>query len=326
MADPSVDRPPILFLHIGWAREYRGLSDDPVQGKFGFFLDGNEGRGEASNFKIFDGRCFGYAAQWSVALTKLGGSKLDDHINGVLVVWTAQSPTGDGRFIVGWYRNATVYAQMQAIRPDDDRPDILATAAAADCYLVGEDERSFSIPFQRSGWPGQARAWYADEYLTGSQVEQLLAYIVDGVSSNGFLDRVLPPPPPPPVVSPEVRKRVELAAEDAVVAYYEAQGWDVERVGEQNLGWDLNVTRGARRLRVEVKGRGGRGAVELTPNEYRSMSDVKLRMSYRLAVVFEAVSSPKVTIFRYMPGDDAWCSDTGDVLKLREMMGAVASF
>lgn len=329
MAIPLLNHPPILFLHIGWAREYRALPDDPVQGKFGYFLEGNENVGEASNFKDFDGRCFGFAAHWTVALAKLGGSKLDDHVDGVLVVWTAQSPAGDGRFIVGWYRNATVFSGLRAIRPDEDRPDILTSAAATDCHLVPEDERSFSVPSMRAGWPGIARAWYANEHLTGSQVERLFAYINDGVPSNGFLEgreTAEPDTGDRGTVSPELRKQVELAAEDAVVTYYEARGWKVERVGDQNLGWDLDVRQGARRLRVEVKGRGGRGAVELTPNEYRAMNDVKLRMSYHLAVVFDTLSNPQVTIFRYISGDDAWHSDAGDVLKLREMMGAIASF
>lgn len=101
MAAAQLDRPPILFLHIGWAREYRGLLDDPVQGKFGYFLEGNEDAGEATNFKVFGSRCYGYAAHWTVALIKLSGEKHQRSLDGVLVIWTASSPAGDGRFIVG---------------------------------------------------------------------------------------------------------------------------------------------------------------------------------------------------------------------------------
>lgn len=216
---------------------------------------------------------------------------------------------------------------MQHIRPDEERPDVLTSAEASDCHLVPEDERSFGIPFQRPGWPGQARAWYAGEHLSDRQIDQLLAY-VDGEPSNGFLDdrETVEEEEAHGAASPELRKQIELAAEDVAKAYYEARQWKVERIGDQNLGWDLDVRRGVRRLRVEVKGRGGYGAVELTPNEYRAMNDVKLRMSYRLAIVHVAASKPELTIFRYLPGEAAWQSESGQVLKLREMTGAIASF
>jgi len=46
---------------------------------------------------------------------------------------------------------------------------------------------------------------------------------------------------------------------------------------QENFGWDLDVTKSGRLLRVEVKGRGGQGVVELTPKEYAAMRDKKLR-------------------------------------------------
>jgi hypothetical protein len=54
-------RPEVLFLHIGWAREYRGAPGDLPQGKFGYIKDGNEDMGDALNFRDYRGRCFGYA-------------------------------------------------------------------------------------------------------------------------------------------------------------------------------------------------------------------------------------------------------------------------
>lgn len=332
MTELSGGHPPVLFLHIGWAREYRGLPDDPVQGKFGYFVDGGEDAGEGVNFECFpDGRCYGYAAHRKLNFSDLGGTKGDDQLEGVTVIWTATSPAGDGRFIVGWYRNATAYAEMQVIRPDESRPDCLVSAAASDCHLVPEEERTFFVPSLRTGWPGQAGAWYASKHLDGQQIGRLLSYL-DGEPSNGFLEGRVERPQPATVPSsnpadPELRKKVEKAAEDTVVAYYKARGWQVERIGNENKGWDLDVRRGARYLRVEVKGRSGTGLVQLTPNEYDSMINEKLRMSYRLAIVFDAMSSDsRLSIFGWHPARRQWLSEAGDTLNLKPVMAATATF
>ena len=57
-----------------------------------------------------------------------------------------------------------------------------------------------------------------------------------------------------------------------------------------NKGWDLEVTRGAVKLLVEVKGCSGDSRqVELTPNEYAAMGHRRYREIYRLAVVTRAL-------------------------------------
>jgi hypothetical protein len=92
MARRPTQVPPVLFLHVGWAREYKGAPDDPPLGKFGFMKKHpDEITGEARNFQVFKKRCFGYAplSHGSLDLTRLGGSKDDDQVAGVLVVWTA---------------------------------------------------------------------------------------------------------------------------------------------------------------------------------------------------------------------------------------------
>lgn len=103
-------RPPILFLHVGWSREYRGLSDDPPLGAFGYIRDGNEDAGEALNFRAFRHRYYGYAPHYRFDLRRLGGAADDKYVDGVLVIWTATDPAQGGRYVVGWYRNARVYS------------------------------------------------------------------------------------------------------------------------------------------------------------------------------------------------------------------------
>lgn len=88
------------------------------------------------------------------------------------------------------------------------------------------------------------------------------------------------------------------------------------------------MRKSARYLRVEVKGRSGTGSVELTPNEYRAMQDNKLRLSYRLAIVHNALQKDKAItrIFAYAPAAEAWLAETGETLKVEPVMGARASF
>ena len=323
-------RPQVLFLHIGWAREYNGGSDDLPQGKFGYIEDGNDDMGEALNFRGYRGRCFGYAPHHAIDLRRLGGAQDDDHVDGVLVIWTATNPDGSGRYVVGWYKNARVYSKTQRLRPDKARPDIVAQAATNDCHLVPVDERTFFIPRLTKGWPGVASAFYASETLSAAEVDKVIAY-VGGQASAGFYSGPKRKPPANgggwPSQDPVERAKIEKAAVAAVQAHFEEQGWSVERVEAENLGWDLNVTFGGRLLIVEVKGRGGEGSVELTANEFRAMNDDKLRMSYRLAIVFEALSkSPRLTIFEYAPGRKEWVSDGNATLSLRPMTSAIASF
>ena len=154
MALRSTIRPHILLLHIGWARRYRGYLDDPPVGSFGYLKEGNENAGEALNFRAYKGRCYGYAPHHTMKLARLGGAPDDEYVDHVLVIWTGTDPAQGGRYMVGWYRDARVYSHLQDVRPDNDRPAIIAEAAASNCHLVPVDERTFFIPNIVKGWPG----------------------------------------------------------------------------------------------------------------------------------------------------------------------------
>jgi hypothetical protein len=321
-------RPMVLFLHIGWAREYLGAPTDVPQGKFGFMKDGSEEANEALNFKSYKGRCFGYAPRGTIDIKRLGAPAGADHQDDILVVFTATNPDGSGRYVVGWYKDARVHSELQNTRPNRGKPYFIAEANAADAHRVAVDDRTFFVPSMREGWPGVASAFYASANLSPDNIDKLLSYI-GGSPSIGFADVPLERPSngAPRQNDPELRARVEAAAVAMVQRHYEAKGCVVQSVEDENLGWDLDITFGARIFRVEVKGRSGSGAVELTPNEYQSMTDERVRMSYRLAIVHDALTTDRrLTIFQYAPGDDAWLSDQADQLKLRLMTGAVASF
>ena len=105
-------------------------------------------------------------------------------------------------------------------------------------------------------------------------------------------------------VDVELKRRVELAAEDVVVAFEEARGRECERVGHLKIGFDIrslappdpqtgyrDPVTGVRR--IEVKGRKRGGAVRLTTNEWYKAQ--QLGDTYWLYVVWDPLHSPDPT-------------------------------
>ena len=98
-----------------------------------------------------------------------------------------------------------------------------------------------------------------------------------------------------------LKRRVELAAEDIVVAYEEARNRDCERVGHLKIGFDIrslaapdpqtgyrDPVYGVRR--IEVKGRRAGRPVRLTTNEWYKAQ--QLRDTYWLYVVWDPLENP----------------------------------
>jgi hypothetical protein len=233
---PKLALPAVLFLHIGWAREYRGDAKDPPLGKFGFFEEGNSATaGETLNFKAYKGRCYGYAAAGnSINIGKLGAKPGSDSVDGILVIWTATEPTEGGRYIVGWFQNARVHRQIQATRPNRIRPDFFVEAATEDCQLIPVDDRTF-IPAREKGWPGIAAAFFASENLSTDKLRRVLAYVDQGAGAEGFAEtKSEGDPPNPPAGPPD--PAVEIEAVKQVRLYYEKRRWRVKSVESENRG------------------------------------------------------------------------------------------
>ena len=98
-----------------------------------------------------------------------------------------------------------------------------------------------------------------------------------------------------------LRRRIELAAEDVVVAYEESQRRECERVGHQKIGFDIrslalpdpqtgyrDPVTGVRR--IEVKGRKRGQPVRLTTNEWYKAQ--QLGDTYWLYVVWDPLDGP----------------------------------
>ncbi len=104
-------------------------------------------------------------------------------------------------------------------------------------------------------------------------------------------------------IAPLVRdEEIEQIAVDAVIAFEQARGWQVESVESENRGFDLISRRPhpddpatALEVRfIEVKGRARVDLVPLTPHEYDTAK--RLRDSYWLYTVFNCATTPEVHV------------------------------
>ncbi len=103
-------------------------------------------------------------------------------------------------------------------------------------------------------------------------------------------------------LDPETRRRIELAAEDIVIAYEARRKWECERVGHLKIGFDIrslapsdnqtgyrDPVYGVRR--IEVKGRKRGQPIRLTTNEWYKAQ--QLGDSYWLYVVWDPLEDSK---------------------------------
>jgi hypothetical protein len=105
-------------------------------------------------------------------------------------------------------------------------------------------------------------------------------------------------------IDPETKRRIELAAEDVVIAYEAERGWETERVGHLKIGFDIrslgpadpqtgfrDPVSGVRR--IEVKGRQKGQPIRLTTNEWYKAQ--QLGDSFWLYVIWNPLQGPDPT-------------------------------
>ncbi|GJD30575.1 hypothetical protein PMNALOAF_1822 [Methylobacterium adhaesivum] len=324
---------PMVFVNIGWMKDYAGPSanDTPVGGH-GYLKDGNIGH-EVFNFASLDGKVYGYVPRSArINLKNPGGSSSDELVTAVTVVWIARNPSDKKTYIVGWYRDASVFRDNNHIKLKRSKNFIVTyqiEAPADKATLLPIDQRLFRIPTAKEeGNLGQSPVWYGGKDEFRAEVSAYLA--ADGtfaekpkVGLNGAKYQT----------DPELRKRIELAAVRHATAYYRSRAGGsqvVASVEKDGVGWDLNVTAptGAV-LKVEVKGLSGRDLlVELTPNEFAKMRSTEHRAQYIIYVVTEALTSEaRSHVFRHNAesskgGNLVWATADGRQLKIQQIVAA----
>lgn len=157
----------IVFVNIGWMIKYSSVSVlDPTLGGHGY-LKGNKFGHEAWNFLPNQGNMYGYVPRSSrINIRNLGADNESQKISGVTVVWIARSPRDKKIYIVGWYREATIYNDSDHIilrRPGNFDVGYQIVAPAEYAMLLPIDQRLFQIPTAGSngrGNLGQSPLWY----------------------------------------------------------------------------------------------------------------------------------------------------------------------
>jgi len=260
-------------------------------------------------------------------------------LSGVRVVWTATRPEG-GRFVVGWYDDATVFRRARGRHPNPPLGTetlYLIVTRAANAHLIPADERClYPVPDCRKrgvSWGmGQSNVRYLNE--------DGLAYLHD-LERRLFSRRTAKAGQAPRGTGNsgtgrqlDAAKRIEVenAAMDAVIDHFGDQ-WRIEdRSRVMGLGYDLRATpRDARRaseLLLEVKGCSGATiACELTPSEWACMRARTSRSKYRLCVVTNALDrkARRIHIFKYHPALAAWTTTDGQPLAVERVVGARCS-
>lgn len=325
---------PVVFFNVGSMKRYEGMSGDSIQGGGAWPTAHGHGH-EAFNFLAHRGRYYGYVRRphgGRINLKRLGAGPDETHIDGVTVVWVAKHGQR-GLRVVGWYRDARVFAEGQPPpkggerRLPGERDPVwhVAVAPRRGSRLLDVDERALAprIPRNARGAMGQSNVWYADSAIgkkTAARVLQFIAAYEKGVR------RPKPRPSAGPRRSPDPihRLKVEQAAIRRVQAHYAQRGFTVRDVQKDNLGWDLEAKGQGEKLLLEVKGLSGSAAiVELTPNEFAMMGKHKKR--YVLCIVTNALGrGSQLRRFRFEAGQ--WRDQDRDAgpLQLTQVIGARA--
>ena len=144
---------PMLFCNVGWMNAYSGNPADKLIGGG----SGKDRGAERTNFKPLHDKMFGYVrVNGAIHLDKLGADKNAPAHSPIDVVWMAKRPEG-GRVVVGWYREATGFRELQKYNKRLYR----FTAVPSNCHLLDPDERHLEIEGGRKGCPGHNPIWYA---------------------------------------------------------------------------------------------------------------------------------------------------------------------
>ena len=149
----------MLMIRVNSLSKYDG-SVSPYDGQF-----------EVRNFADHNGQYYGaIPKKHRIDLTRLGGGRADKCVNGVTIIWIATE------MIVGWYRNAILYADVQA-HPLDSQIDYRAVCSVKEGRELRPRERRFNI-YAHGAPQNTSGRWYLDDPIRDrSLIDSILHYI-----------------------------------------------------------------------------------------------------------------------------------------------------
>ena len=226
----------MLFCNIARMDSYRGCTAvDQPQGGGNY---PNQEKEEVHNFHPYGDYVYGYVAavSHSIRIEKLGAEdKTKRSVDNVDVIWTAPAPQdGLGRYVVGWYRDATIFRHLE----EYERGYYHVKANKRDYVLLPPDKRELTIqqssPNQTGGF-GTSNVWYADSdygQKICTRVTQLFGSAKRQVFDRGELEDLVDTIPPSPNAPEGVEKPSRSKREIAVIGRNpEVQRWILQCAG-----------------------------------------------------------------------------------------------
>ncbi len=322
---------PIIFLRVASMRNYKGITKDDYPVGAGSYVNEHSDGGEVYNFLPHNGKYLAYSRMQqghNIRIERLGATVVDDRIKDVTVVLFATEPSTGGQYVVGKYENATLYRSLQSLRKGARKDHTLYNieCLVKNGTLIPLEDRVFEMPDRMKKGPGQANAWYVDNYPKRKKfLTDLDNFFKDPkfwIERNPKKGKIGRPRQP----DPEVRKKVEYAAMDLVEEYYTNRGYRIDYVHKENVGWDMEAKNGKQTLLLEAKGLSGPFlSIELTPNEYANSQKVANRKHFRICVVSNALDSKKRKLEIFYFRNRIWQSNQGKQLSKRTITGAIFS-
>ena len=288
----------VLFARIGYMKFYQGPQrgdEKPIGG--GKYNKSGIGH-EAFNFKNIDGKLYGYFQPhmkdpYEIKLERIDPSSAKkSSVENVLVIWFARNPIGGGQVIVGWYKNATVYREIQKDNPLPERHNYYHNVSCftKDATLLPITKRKYQIGHNfksKHGNPGQANAFYILENdlqpkdsskRENSWIYKAIDYVENytGPRISTFEDEVAEEINTAVFASggqgfnTDIEKRliIEKYAMNQCREYFEKRGYILKDVSSV-YSYDFEATKGpSEKLFIEVKGTQTEGInIILTKNE-----------------------------------------------------------
>lgn len=156
----------ILFCYIGWMKNYDGIGGDSIERGGSNIKQKNDW--EVCNFTQSHEYVYGYLRlSGKIRIERLGAKKDDEKIDGITVVWLA-SPKSGGAAVVGWYKNATIFRDLQkqkhpSLKHRENEISVFRIKALfEDAFLLPSHERNLIIPRLVKGGVGRSSIWYAN--------------------------------------------------------------------------------------------------------------------------------------------------------------------
>lgn len=166
----------ILYCRVGWNVAYRGNEGDRLFNG-GSYNQDNIGH-EIYNYLGYEGSYYGFVEAGinnSIHIEKLGVSKKDDHVDGVLVVWVATSES-KGQRMVGWYKDATVFRVLQTV------PEEVMTIRALKDHtfynIFSKDVILLDVPERKKRIEGMGHSniWYGNPETNKDVIDYINSY------------------------------------------------------------------------------------------------------------------------------------------------------